>query len=77
MSGISFFNDFATGQNSEFHSKMYLQKCKDTYFILQNKYLCIYEDSFEGKILRDDCTQNLFLRWFWWAISGQREQDIK
>ena len=26
-----------------------------TYFILQNKYLCISEDSFGAKILRDDC----------------------
>ena len=25
------------------------------YFIIQNKYLCIYEDSFGAKILRDDC----------------------
>ena len=33
---------------------MYLRKCKDTYFILQNKYLRIYEDSFGAKILRDD-----------------------
>ena len=28
----------------------YLHKCKDTYFILQNKYLCIYEFSFAAKI---------------------------
>ena len=34
----------------------YLRKCKDTYFILQNKYLCIDEDNFGAKILRDDCT---------------------
>ena len=33
-----------------------LRKCKDTYSILQNKYLCIYEGGFEAKILRDDCT---------------------
>ena len=26
-----------------------------TYLILQNKYLCIYEDSFGAKILRDNC----------------------
>ena len=30
-------------------------KCEDIYFILQNKYLCIYEDSFGAMILRDDC----------------------
>ena len=30
------------------------RKCKDTYFILQNKYLRIYQDSFGAKILRDD-----------------------
>ena len=34
---------------------MYLRKCKDTYFSLQNKYLRIYEDCFGAKILRDDC----------------------
>ena len=34
---------------------MYLHKCEDTYFILQNKYLRIYEDSFRAKILRDNC----------------------
>ena len=43
--------------------KVYLRKCKNTYFILQNKYLHIYEDSFGAKIPRDDCTQNL-LRYF-------------
>ena len=32
----------------------YLCECEDTYFILQNKYLRIYEDSFGAKILRDD-----------------------
>ena len=32
----------------------YLHKCKDTYFVLQNKCLCIDEDSFEAKTLRDD-----------------------
>ena len=35
-------------------AQMYLCKCEDTYFILQNKYLCIYEDSFGAEILRDD-----------------------
>ena len=33
----------------------YLSKCEDTYFILQNKFLHIYTDSFETKILRNDC----------------------
>ena len=32
----------------------YLPKCEDTYFILQNKYLHMYEDSFGANILRDD-----------------------
>ena len=36
-------------------AQKYLSKCEDTYFILQNKYLCIYEDSFGVKLLRDDC----------------------
>ena len=38
-------------------TQKYLRKCEDTYFILQNKYLPIYEDSFGVKILllRDDC----------------------
>ena len=42
-------------------AQKYLRKCKDTYFILQNKYIRIYEDSFGGfgaKILRDDCPPN-------------------
>ena len=34
--------------------KMYLGKFEDTYFILQNKYLYVYEDSFRAKILRYD-----------------------
>ena len=37
-------------------AQRYLYKCKNTYIILQNKYLCIYEDSFGAKILRDDCS---------------------
>ena len=44
-------------------AQKYLHKCKDTYFILQNKYLCIYEDSFGLKILRDDCASNLVKMW--------------
>ena len=37
-------------------AQRYLCKCKNTYIILQNKYLCIYEDSFGAKILRDALT---------------------
>ena len=33
-------------------AQRYLCKCKKTYIILQNKYLCIYEDSFGAKILK-------------------------
>ena len=39
-------------------AQKYLCKCEDTYFILQNKYLCIHKDNFGGKILRDDCAHN-------------------
>ena len=39
----------------------YLHKCEDTYFILQNKYLHIYEDSFGAKILRDDCALKVLI----------------
>ena len=34
----------------------YLRQYKHTYFILQRKYLCIYEDRFGENILRDDWT---------------------
>ena len=37
----------------------YLRKCNNTYFIIQNKYLHIYEDSFGTKILRDDCAHSI------------------
>ena len=36
-------------------AQKYLRKYKETYFILQYKYLCIYKDSFGAKILPDDC----------------------
>ena len=36
-------------------TQKYLHKCKDTYFILQNMYLCIYDNSFGAKTLGDDC----------------------
>ena len=41
----------------------HLHKCKDTYFILQNKYLRIYEDTFGTQILRDDCTLKVLNFW--------------
>ena len=42
-------------------AQKYLRKCEDTYFILQNKYLRIDEDSFGAKILRDDCALDVSL----------------
>ena len=42
----------------------YLHKCKDTYFILQNKYLRIYKASFGAKIIRDDCALKDFSEHF-------------
>ena len=40
-------------------AQKYLDKCEDTYFILQKKYyLCIYKDSFGAKILWDDCAHS-------------------
>ena len=49
-------NSFIIGAQSSLSiiAQKYLRECEDTYFILQNKYLCIYEDSFGVKILRDD-----------------------
>ena len=35
-------------------AQKYLLKCKDNYSIIQNKYHCIYKDSFGAKIFRDD-----------------------
>ena len=32
-------------------TQKYLHQCKDTYFILQNKYLGIYEDTLEQSFL--------------------------
>ena len=59
----------------------YLLEYKDTYFILQNKYLCIYKDSFAVNILRDDCaligacihmkTQNSYLHF---SFSARNEK---
>ena len=47
-------------------AQRYLCKCKNTYIILQNKYLCIYEDSFGAKILRDNRT--LYMFFSSWAL---------
>ena len=40
-------------------AQKYLHKCDDTYLILQNKFLHIYEYSFEAKILRDHCVPSV------------------
>ena len=42
-------------------AQKYLRKCEDTYFILQNKYLRIYELTFGTKILSDDFESDFFL----------------
>ena len=45
-----------SGQSSlSIFAQKYFCKCEETYFILQNKYLCIYKDSLGAKILRDNC----------------------
>ena len=50
------YNYYLQSQSSlSIFAKNYLCKCEDTYFILQNKYLGIYEYSFGAKILEDDC----------------------
>ena len=54
----------------------YLRKCKDTYFILQNKYLHIYEDSFGVKILRDDCTLNNYNKSYSWKLAISNQWNI-
>ena len=45
-------------------AQKFLRKCKDTYFILQNKYLRIYKASFGAKIIRDDCALKDFFEHF-------------
>ena len=40
-------------------AQKYFCKCKDTYFIITNKYLHIYKDSFGAKILKDDCAHSV------------------
>ena len=48
-----------SGQSSlSIFAQKYLRKCKDIYIILQNKYLCIYEDNLGAKILADYCALN-------------------
>ena len=47
-----------SGQVCHLWVRNHLRKCEDTYFILQNKYLCIYQDSFGAKILTDDCAHS-------------------
>ena len=55
-------------------AQKYLRKCEDTYFILQNKYLSIYKDSFGAKILSDDCSLSRFVpSW----VCGQRQFKIE
>ena len=49
------------GLNGVLQDQNYLHKCEDNYFILQNKYLRIYEYSFIAKILRDDCALDVFM----------------
>ena len=46
---------FSTQSSLSIFAQKYFCKCKDTYFILKNKSLCIYEDSFGAKVLTDDC----------------------
>ena len=45
---VVLYTDFIFGTQSSLSifTQKYLYKCEDTYFILQNKYLCIYQDSF-------------------------------
>ena len=57
--------------------RKYLRKYENTYFILQNKYLCIYEDGFGAKKLRDEMgwrilqvNSSIFFQF--WAIFDQK-----
>ena len=55
------YNYYLQSQSSlSIFAKNYLCKCEDTYFILQNKYLHIYEDSFGAKILREMIAPEVF-----------------
>ena len=44
---------FSAQSSLSIFTQKYLYKCEDTYFILENKYLCIYVDSFGAKIFRE------------------------
>ena len=46
---------FSAQSSLSIFTQKYLCKCRDIYLMLQNKYLCIYKDSFGAKILKDDC----------------------
>ena len=55
---------FSAQSSASIFTQKYLRKCEDTFFILQNKYLRINEDSFGAKILEDDCVHTLFVKYF-------------
>ena len=38
-----------------FFTQKYLRESEDNNFILQNKYIRIYDDSFGAKVVKDDC----------------------
>ena len=40
---------YSTQSSLSIFTQKYLRKCEDTFFILQNKYLWIYEDSFGAR----------------------------
>ena len=50
--GLSFLSIFA---------QKYLRKCEDTYFILRNKYLHMYEDNFGVKMLLKNKIQKYYI----------------
>ena len=41
--------DFLVHNQHSLFTQKYIPKCEDTFFILQNKYLWIYEDSFGAR----------------------------
>ena len=48
-------------RNHLIFTQKYLRKCEDTYFILRNKYLHMYEDSFGVKMLLKNKIQKYYL----------------
>ena len=50
---------YSTHQSLSIFAQKFLRKCEDIRYILKNKYLCIYEDSFGAKIFRDDCATSV------------------